>query len=110
MGDYGFKGAGDFGGQDIPFGCLPDCHFTKCPGRERGLGGDDWTDKGEWCKYSGRADADGRGWGYDLCDFGGEDYRQCSTYSDSKNFSVQTQLKIQSFEKLEQMTLDFSFE
>jgi hypothetical protein len=73
-------GPDSFGGQDIPHGCLPDYHFTKCPGRERGLGGDDWTDKTEWCKYSGKVDADSKGFGYDACSFCGDSYRECPTF------------------------------
>jgi hypothetical protein len=80
MGDSGFKGAGEFGGQDMPHGCLPDYHFTKCPGRKRGLGGDDWTDKTEWCKYSAGEDADGKGFGYDVCGFCGDNYKECAKF------------------------------
>lgn len=80
MGDYGFKGVGEFGGNSVGenFHCLPDYHFTKCPYRKQGLGGD--FDNEFWCKLTGRADADCRGWGYDKCNFCGDSYEECSLF------------------------------
>lgn len=47
----------------------------KCPLRKQGLQGD--FDYSYSCLATGRADADDRGYGYDGCDFKGEDYREC---------------------------------
>jgi hypothetical protein len=89
MGDYGFEGAGEFAGMDSPMSedVLKDLlkgefHFTKCPQRQSGLFGDDFTDSRLACKLSASPDADGRGFGYNECDFSGDDYRQCPRYSE----------------------------
>ena len=89
MGDYGFPGAAECGGQDGNFHCLPDYDSSKCPGRERGLGGDDFMDSTVWCKYSGSPDADGRGWGYNPCLFFGDDYRKCDRFVPEVRLSAQ---------------------
>jgi hypothetical protein len=89
MSDYGFNGAGEFGGRDSPMSedVLKDLikgefHFTKCPCRKSGLFGDDFTDSRLACELTALLDADGRGFGYDECNFLGEDYRQCPRYSE----------------------------
>lgn len=75
------NGVGDeFGGQDVPHGCLPDYHWTKCPHRKQGLFGDDFTDKRYACELTSRSDADGRGFGYDQCICSSDDYRRCLKY------------------------------
>jgi hypothetical protein len=53
-------------------------NYTNCPAREQGLGGD--FDNQFWCKLTAGPDADGKGFGYDLCNFCGEDYTQCQRY------------------------------
>jgi hypothetical protein len=78
VGDEGFSGAGEFGGRDENFNCLPDYHYTKCPSREQGLGGD--FDTQFWCKLTASPDADGRGFGYDLCTFCGNNFTECQRY------------------------------
>lgn len=58
--------------------------YQKCPNRKTGLFGDDWTDTRLACNLSGRADTDGKGFGYDECKFCGNDYRECPVYSTNK--------------------------
>ncbi|VVB80514.1 Uncharacterised protein [uncultured archaeon] len=78
MGDGQYRGTADFGGQETNFNCLPDGHYTKCPSREQGLGGD--FDNQFWCKLTAGPDADGRGFGYDLCNFCGDNFHECQRY------------------------------
>jgi hypothetical protein len=84
MGDHGFKGAGEFGGQDGNFNCLPDYHWTKCSHRKQGLFGDDFTDKRYACDLTSRQDADGKGFGYDECTCVDDDYRNCPIFRGAK--------------------------
>lgn len=49
---------------------------VHCPHNQRGLQGD--FDNSLSCVLTGRPDADSRGWGYDNCDFAGDNYRDCS--------------------------------
>lgn len=79
MGDYGFKGAGEFGGTSVGenFNCLPDRHYTKCPNSETGLLGEGPRDTRRVCKLIGKPDADGRGFRYGFCIFSGDDYEEC---------------------------------
>jgi len=81
MGDYGFKGAGEFSGEDTNLNTLPDHHFTKCPHRELGLRGD--ADNEYGCLATGSPHADHSGFGYDLCNIVGHDYSKCQRYMDS---------------------------
>jgi hypothetical protein len=78
MGDYGFKGAGEFGGIERNFNCLPDKNITNCPHIEQGLGGD--FDQDYWCKLTEGPDLDMRGFGCDLCDYKGRDFTECEKY------------------------------
>ena len=52
-----------------------------CPHNKRGLNGDDFTDASRKCVLTGGPDADMKGWGYDSCDFAGDDYRKCLKYT-----------------------------
>lgn len=100
MGDYGFKGAGEFGGHDTNFNCLPDSvrrpkkdleySVDKCPLAKRGMFGDDWTDTRLACELTNGADADGRGFGYSECNFKGSDYRECFSF---KKYKEKTEKK-----------------
>jgi hypothetical protein len=87
MGDYGFKGAGEFGGQDTNFNCGQtqspsslEFSVSNCPLAKRGMFGDDWTDTRLACELTNGPDADGRGFGYDECNFKGNDYRECFSF------------------------------
>ncbi|MEI6731479.1 MAG: hypothetical protein WCK90_02230 [archaeon] len=76
MGDYGTKGAGECGGQDRNFHCLPDSvGRSACPCYQQGLKGD--FDFSYSCLARGGPDADMRGWGYDDCDLTGDNYTFC---------------------------------
>jgi len=92
MGDYGFKAAAESGGMDCPMSddILKDIlngefHFTKCPSRKPGLFGDDPLDVRHACELTYGSDADGRGFGYDECDYVGDDYRGCPRYSGAQS-------------------------
>jgi hypothetical protein len=76
MGDYGFKGAGEYSGNEENFNSKPDYDVSNCPSRKLGLNGD--ADNSYSCLETGRADADHKGEGYSPCNFVGFDYRQCS--------------------------------
>ena len=88
MGDYGTKHAAEFGGDSSGenFHCeiklSRDLEFSvdKCPLAKRGMFGDDWTDTRLACELTNRSDADGRGFGYDECNFKGNDYRECFSF------------------------------
>jgi len=93
MGDYGFEGAAEFGGQDINFNCEPDgaikelgdfC-LSKCPNREFGLRGD--ADDVPSCLLTGRSDVDQP---YNKCDFTGKDYRACPKITRFQEVLAQT--------------------
>ncbi len=83
MGDYGFEGAGEFGGMDTNFNCLPDYHFSKCPFLTK-LKDFKFSEK-KYCKavlLSGieekvGEDAEST---HQLCDFCGDNYKQCPRY------------------------------
>ena len=78
MGDYGFKDAGECGGEDTSFHCLPDYHPSFCPKRKQGLLGD--ADETFSCELTGSPDAASRGWGYDPCDIDGDNYEICPRF------------------------------
>jgi hypothetical protein len=75
-------GPDSFGGQDIPYGCLPDYHFTKCPHRVTGLQSESigYSDPNSYCKLTDRPDADHKGFGCDLCSFIGDSYKDCPNF------------------------------
>ena len=67
----------------------------RCPHNRTGLTSDDFNDPSRRCVLTGRPDADHRGWGYDGCDFAGDDYRECSKYK--AKVEIDTGLKQQEF-------------
>lgn len=52
----------------------------NCPLAKRGMFGDDYTDTRLACELTNGPDADGRGFGYDECNFKGNDYRECFSF------------------------------
>jgi len=80
MGDYGFEGAGEFGGTSVgeSFNCLPDYHYTKCPnsisdlivGRERYACLAIPTQSPDVSRE---------------CSFSGDDYRECPVFRGVKS-------------------------
>lgn len=85
-------GPDSFGGQDIPFGCLPDYHFTKCPQRVTGLQSESigYSDSNSYCKLTDGPDADHKGFGCDLCSFIGDNYQVCPTFVSHKGLEKKT--------------------
>lgn len=94
MGDYGFKHAGEFGGQDTNFNCLPDSvrssqnnleySVDKCPLAKLGMFGDNFMDNRLACELTIGPDADGKGFGFSECNFKGTDYRECFSFRQYK--------------------------
>ncbi len=75
MGDYGFEGAGEFGGREENFNCLPDNYYTKCPNRLQGKKKRDFI-----CLLTAQKAKGSRVIKYDGCDFCGHSYEECPTF------------------------------
>lgn len=78
MGDYGFAGAGEFGGQDSNFNCLPDYHFSRCPNLSTLK--DSKFSKKEYCLIASMSIEEMGQSSSSLCTFCGDDYRTCQRY------------------------------
>lgn len=77
MGDYGFKGAGEFGGRDENFNCLPDYYFTKCPYLDKLK--DVKFSRKEYCKVTSSIEEKAND-SLPKCDFCGDNYKQCPRF------------------------------
>jgi hypothetical protein len=82
MGDYGFPGAGEFGGRDENFNCLPDYHFSKCSLRYKF--NESKFRKDTYCRTAYSGIEEDQTHIPAICDFCGDNYHDCPKFIKSK--------------------------